>query len=132
MKEAELEFELLLARLDGRSKVSTPEFEFEIDGDKISGQAFIKPINFNECITVKLNDEGSDQFKGGFKPFSLIQEEFYDEIDGIQERDGSDEEKSLIVFLMFNENFVKKLKEKQREKVIRVLETRRKVDVISN
>lgn len=129
MKEAELEFELLLARLDGRSKVSTPEFEFEIDGDKISGQAFIKPINFNECITVKLNDEGSDQFKGGFKPFSLIQEEFYEEIDGVQEREGSDEEKALIVFLIFNENFVKKLNLEQKEKVMKVLKDRRKVNV---
>ena len=129
MKEAELEFELLLARLDGRSKVSTPEFEFEIDGDKISGQAFIKPINFNECITVKLNDEGSDQFKGGFKPFSLIQEEFYEEIDGVQEREGSDEEKALIVFLIFNENFVKKLNLEQKEKVMKVLKARRKVNV---
>ena len=129
MKEAELEFELLLARLDGRSKVSTPEFEFEIDGDKISGQAFIKPINFNECITVKLNDEGSDQFKGGFKPFSLIQEEFYEEIDGVQEREGSDEEKALIAFLIFNENFVKKLNLEQKEKVMKVLKDRRKVNV---
>lgn len=132
MKEAELEFELLSARLDGRSKVETPEFEFTIDGDKISGQAFVKPINFSEGITVKLNDEGGDRFVGGFKPFSMIQEEFYDEIDGIQERDGSDEEKSLIVFLMFNEDFVKKLKEKQRERIIGVLETRRKINVISN
>lgn len=129
MKEAELEFELLLAKLDGRSKVSTPEFEFKIDGDKISGQAFIKPINFNECITIKLNDEGGDRFEGGFKPFSLIQEEFYEEIDGVQERVGSDEEKALIVFLIFNENFVKKLNLEQKEKVMNVLKDRRKVNV---
>ena len=129
MKEAELEFELLSARLDGRSKVETPEFEFTIDGDKISGQAFVKPINFSEGITVKLNDEGGDRFVGGFKPFSLIQEEFYEEIDGVQEREGSDEEKALIVFLIFNENFVKKLNLEQKEKVMKVLKDRRKVNV---
>ena len=69
MKEAELEFELLSARLDGRSKVETPEFEFTIDGDKISGQAFVKPINFSdgEMNQVEILQDSPLMYEGGYR-----------------------------------------------------------------
>ena len=126
MIEEYLEFSLLLGRVTKKKnrvgKVESNDWDMTINakGTQFKGNVYFKPIDTSKFTTIEVDiKEGKDAITGRFLPFSVVQEKV-EETD-IEMCGGLDSEKSLLVFLSMNLEFVKFLDKDTSQHLVEIL-----------
>lgn len=118
--EKELEFDLLLSAYKGESRIENEKWALNLFEDgTIIGTLFVRPAEESKFLTVIVKSCDDDRFEGRFKPFSLIQEET--SIVDFSETESSDSERRLLMFLLLNPEFIRKLDSKIKKDLLRKL-----------
>lgn len=123
-----LEFHLLLGRIlkkRGRAyRWNSDDFDIYISakGDKFKVETYFQPVDLSEFICVDLKRGKDNRFYGKFIPFYILQEEV--EESDVGECEGSDAEKSLLLFLSHNLQFSENLDEEMSNYLSKILRKR--------
>ena len=121
VNELDLEFSLLTALIKGESSVVRTKWDLLLFDDKtILGKLYFKPLDSSKFINLEVEGDCSDgTFKARLKPFSVVQKDF--DYEDFSETEITENEKRLIVFLLFNQNYTEKLESKIKSKICKKL-----------
>lgn len=118
--ERELEFSLLLAAYEGKSKLDSDNWSLNLFEDgSVVGYLYVRPARSEKFLTLNVKSSDNDRFEAKFKPFSVIQEET--DIKDFGESAGTDMERRLLMFLLLNPDFTERLSVKTKKNLIKKL-----------
>lgn len=120
VNEYDLEFSLLTSLVKGEGSIVSRKWDLMLfDDNTIIGKLYFKPLDSSLFLNIEVERNDNGTFRARFKPFSLIQKEF--DYEDFNETEISENEKRLIVFLLFHKEYVEKLESKIKKKIIKKL-----------